>query len=979
MVSLCNGRSLRPLLLITAAVLIAASATAKRGEYRPTWSQYTDTMYARCISRKDATVSSKLTTLRNCFNVQRDYAQCISSNRPEDSLLVVPSTSSVLQTPCGSVHLLNTIATPFDTRQWRITVNNQFYLNLTFLELVLPMPYSTCDRNQGSENLQIRHQEDVTLKDAVFLCGEHSPFSLVWRDSRARLVYRRLRPITQIGHFSIQYQVCNQWVRTLKVATIHQSLALQPVKFFLFRLSEFYSFESGPRNVTHSVHLLGSRLRMLDMMFVLQGTDKEHFSIDAFDGPGPAELHRHHIDQQAEHPKWVNFLTFQAYLQITCEKYHCSGIFVKYRWPSGLRYIHNLMAPREMSKDDFTRLCSKGSYWHCLFQLGTTVRENVELSLQEVNFHGPDYLRGESRNCLLAGVTIADGYRGTIMNNDQRESYFEGLGDIPRELAVDSVFPEITTCYKLFLEDGDRVVMALPMDAFVSFSQTLLLVIYAYGAYVDLSKSHVKVVIRPSHSAGLIVGCPTIPADGYLTTKSEYSWSASTSNVKQSICPLGNILLMKLFPLLPEDDALTSDVIFCTPQEQGLPNMVVLAPHLSDQIGSGAVRSLFVQVNPYTVELEMYCHIQVNDVKLSTQKLYYDLSIKNPVLLGGEAYRIVAESRTSAIHHYRTRELTGRYLMLHIFMLPTYPNMKLNVTLLCSEALRLEPSEGRDGRFEHHLKQAAVTAQCLNYLIPLSYITKDNKKNTRLLYISQPYYQTIFDHLTHRKAKAGRLTALMFDWEVGKFLHTVNISLYGKCAVDCRHVQVQIVYKTLVSHSIVSLEWNVILTSSGIQVILSDMPESGLLLYIMPRNDTCIEKVCSANIDIRYNAKEDHALPIKNGAASNQTPFAEYHLLWTHRRHTWDAAEEICQQLDGMHLASISSEKEYLLVSRMLLGSAYYDMDIGTSRVPLITPCLLGSPLCVIHIGLKVKVRLTNKLEFLYTVLLDLTQGAYCE
>ena len=49
----------------------------------------------------------------------------------------------------------------------------------------------------------------------------------------------------------------------------------------------------------------------------------------------------------------------------------------------------------------------------------------------------------------------------------------------------------------------------------------------------------------------------------------------------------------------------------------------------------------------------------------------------------------------------------------------------------------------------------------------------------------------------------------------------------------------------------------------------------------------------------------------------------------------------------------ISSEKEYLLITRMLLGGVYRVFDTETPFQPILTPCLMGSPLCVIYIGLK--------------------------
>ena len=65
---------------------------------------------------------------------------------------------------------------------------------------------------------------------------------------------------------------------------------------------------------------------------------------------------------------------------------------------------------------------------------------------------------------------------------------------------------------------GDRVVWGFPIDIFTSYRPRLILVMYAYGAHVDLSKYDIKMVIRLSYSAGLRVSCPTLLAHGYLQT-----------------------------------------------------------------------------------------------------------------------------------------------------------------------------------------------------------------------------------------------------------------------------------------------------------------------------------------------------------------------------------------------------------------------------------------------------------------------------
>ena len=198
--------------------------------------------------------------------------------------------------------------------------------------------------------------------------------------------------------------------------------------------------------------------------------------------------------------------------------------------------------------------------------------------------------------------------------------------------------------------------------------------------------------------------------------------------------------------------------------------------------------------------------------------------------------------------------------------------------------------------------------------------------------------------------------------------------MHGKCAQHCKHIRLQIVYRALVSHNVVSLQWNLVLNASGFLATLSDIPMSGALLYITSLKDNCLQTSCAANIDIEYSNKHDHVLSIWSDTAPDETPFAEYRLLWSHGDYTWDEAEEICQELDGMHLASISSEKEYLLISRMLLGGVYRVFDTGERCLPILTPCLMGSPLCVIYIGLRRQVRSTNLNS---STVLGLMQGAH--
>ena len=720
----------------------------------------------------------------------------------------------------------------------------------------------------------------------MFLCGRHSPFSLVWRGSLAVLVYRRVPSITQIGHFRIQYQVCDQKVRTVNVNTVSGLSALQSANSTRLKLSKLPFYENyGPKHLIYTVHLLGNRLKLLDIMFVLVDTKKEHFSVDAFDGPGPAELHRYPTKDQALDNKWIEFSMFQAYLQITCEKYHCVGIFIKYRWTSALPYAYPVKLSQDVSitvSNEFTRICSRDNHWYCMFSIDTHGSENVKISLQKVNFHGgPDYLGGLSKsyNCLLAGVTIADGHRTTFMSSD--ESYIENLGGIPRDLAVNSVLPEITTCHDVPLAVGGRVARGFPIDTFVSCGSIMLLVIYTYGAYIDLSNSDIKIVARPSYSAGLIVSCSSLLADGFLEIgTSHVSGHVVLSHVKPSDCPTGNMLYVMLgsskSSVITRDTELSTVVIFCTHQQSSV-TTVGIYPPVSYQIGSMKARSFLVQINPYAGDIDKECHFHVRDFRAS-QRLTYDLSVKVPVSLSRVSFSVEARSLTSDLISFDKREqLSGQYLQLHFLKRSRYVGAEINASLPCPEAVRLEQSEETDQVFEHHLQQAADTADCRNYTIPLwnsdqnSNNNNNNNNNTHLIYLPKISTMTSFDVIIKSTFKMGKLSALLFNRKLGEFLFIVKIHLHGNCGQHCKYITVQIVYRTLVSHSIVSLRWNLVLNSSDSQLILSDMPVSGVLLYVMSENDKCLQRECSAKIGIKHGSKQDHALSIWTGSASDQT------------------------------------------------------------------------------------------------------------
>ena len=78
--------------------------------------------------------------------------------------------------------------------------------------------------------------------------------------------------------------------------------------------------------------------------------------------------------------------------------------------------------------------------------------------------------------------------------------------------------------------------------------------------------------------------------------------------------------------------------------------------------------------------------------------------------------------------------------------------------------------------------------------------------------------------------------------------------------------------------------------------------------------------------------------------------FASYTYLWVLKNLTWIEANATCSNL-SMDLPSISSDDELELISHFLLGEAHLPEE-KENVMPILTPCRLESPICVIFLGL---------------------------
>lgn len=213
-----------------------------------------------------------------------------------------------------------------------------------------------------------------------------------------------------------------------------------------------------------------------------------------------------------------------------------------------------------------------------------------------------------------------------------------------------------------------------------------------------------------------------------------------------------------------------------------------------------------------------------------------------------------------------------------------------------------------------------------------------------------------------RKNKEGldSLLASVLNRDLGTFELNFDLLINDLCPADCRTFELHLAYIEPIAHSTVIIQWKMFLSYRWQRITISQIPAvyTFWLLYVtqIANSMTCEENACLVEIvkSLTFYDEMVHNLVTLN--EPRPSVFAQYVLLWTTGYYNWDEAEQACTQM-GMHLASISSQEEYQLVTGMLLGEGYGTASYSEQRIT--TPCKTQSYLCIIYIGMIIKVTTT--------------------
>lgn len=789
------------------------------------------------------------------------------------------------------------------------------------------------------------------LNTIYHLCGKRSPFSLMWSNNSVALVIERLQGHRIRGNFLLYYQVIETYFREeqIKQVITQDGSLVSRTRRFDYSMTHVPFWSTG-RHTTHVIHLLGARMRSLDLGVNIK-ISKTDFRIDVFEGPGYVESYRHPAESVLFNGEMIYFVAFQAHVKIRCRHIPCKTLHLYYIWQ--LVKANKKILVRSSEHLEIS-LSNCDTYYvnkllFCAYALSSQPENgHMRVIFETLFFKGPDFLgfvQGEQR-CTLAGVTVADYYRYyTIRADESTPSMMHFFLDrsVKVDFVIDAIFPELTSCYKMLSKQDTKsksTSYVLPMKTFISTSSSIVLFIYAYGPYVNIEESVLKLRVETSLCLGLMFGCYDLPGRGFVQFGFEpRSTPELWEELNDSYCLSGTMLLAHfLSSFLGGSNRL--HLVFCTQYKTDLTSVYVeirlhssqtpcismqknLNDHLREtstcRVSERQLPALPVVITNHVTAV-YYVNMYCND--MSKVSSLYDEK-PNYIMINGESTVFVP-----------------RCVWLQIdFRIVCFSVEIINGNLSDSRILR----DIQDGSYE---------AAC-----QVSNIRIFGNSTTNRVHVKQSYSLNNLNEVTSTDNVIDEVTIFNLNWNLGNSELQLNLSVGYQCPVRCRELELHLAYMEPIKKNIVILHWNMQLITGWRNITVSQLfaPYSPCLAYILSHSTPCTEVLCPKKLEV---ANYKNVEPTRNihslDSAKSIASYAEYVLLWTSDELSWYGAEHSCMQL-GMHLASISSEEEYRLVTGMLSGDGYGTYSHLEQRI--LTPCRTVSSLCIVYIGMQLKVK----------------------
>lgn len=752
----------------------------------PSWTAYLNMMTASCTNvdaKKGMVPFLRKFTVCSCH--QQRYLYFVSGDTETPIEASRESTK-----PCGLIaipsRLIGVTTSPIE---WHIQVYHQLYVNITFLKFALSFTHARCNQLHTPEVLEIWNKDSY----GIAICGERSPFSWLWKNYYAVLTYSHV-PDIKTGSIKLIYQVCEPGVNIRTAKTIVQPALVKNTTQLTLMLNNVGFAVVHRMRASYWIHILGDRMRALDLKLTSKTGSTRVFGIDIFEGLGSSDVHRHPDTDFLMNGEWIYFTTFQSYIQLECKIPHCEKVQFYYIWQHASDYSRVLVIEQEF-KIRLRSMCPEtiNSLIYCVYGLRGLHGENIQMVFDEITFVGPDSWGNnvDTPQCLLAGVAVADSER--IFLDKYQDMVMAGIQQLPKGLVVDATIPELTVCNDVTVmesKNGMTHIAQKPLlDSFVSISRSLYLIVYAYGGYIDLDKSDVQMTVSLTSCTGLTLGCYLMPATGFLEIDSVMFVGEKKLQVKKLHCPKGNMFYAHIDSNTV--NGLVMEVIWCVGESNTM--TIHVLTHLSDQ--STALDScLQLHVNPFST------HANAATCTVSVKEGIYDASLQKQTTL--HTFYSLQCAR------YRQRSINGG--VKSTVFVPDCVDFKSKITSPCNPVTTVPTSTLTYDTLRNGLSKSQTAKMCATYSITV------NSNSTYLIHVSRPQSLTVLDTVTGYLSFGG-LSYFVLNDEISRTV--LNLTFSKNSAASCDQLDVRIAYQDITENGIVLLHWNLNFNSASQQII----------------------------------------------------------------------------------------------------------------------------------------------------------------
>lgn len=924
---------------------------------QPAWAGLVDIPLNWCHTDTMQSMNQENRRFHGCVARYRIFIGCL----PLDNLAgQIKSNQKINTMPCGRFEITPAfiIKDAIHKVRWAIVVPFYLHLNLTFHKFHLPMPYGKCDDKGSVEKVFIaKYTFGVNYNDEdLHLCGQRNPFSLKLAANDVLVEYSCIKPSICFGEFLLQYQVCDPVVCDHQAVRPVQLIEAYSQKHYTTVLSRPYAEQYVFFRV-YSLHVVVNRMSYLKLLLAFGSAHEDKsLSITIYDGPYPSRKHAHPSSDIPDNERLINFITFQGYVQIECLRHTCEGIILEYTQEahtfsaSSWRNVDEVDFQMRMTSTDCSgvSLSTDPGIVYCMWQLQSLSDTNTLTVLFQALSLGQADAVGDQQHtvqCPLSGVTVVD------------ERKFKK----PYTTGRDTLFPEITMCTGVpfvGIDNHDVLQYDLPMREFTSTSSRIIVLIYAYGGLVNLEKINVTLLISHNNCVGLIVACPVINTNSLTEIGSfgRFNGEKTISRRKQTHCS-DHRSKLALFTIrtVKADFSL----VYCTTHvspKWPTTKAIILLDIVREDV------CLIMQYHPYfTPKMTLACQVNLDQTHVP-KNMQYTL---NSVLPWSGICARLSSMKQVTYKTYSNRSQTGEFLRL-----------------VDGNAKGITPVfivQGFSACYSYQLKAEFVDQTCLaNTLLGSDYnvhvdetlVIQDLQGAQKQQHSCQSYsiqatptkaifsvsvinQLTAFAVRVHRTVEFDAFSAYETAENLGRIRLKISASLNRNCPVGCKRVLLCVAYEEIATGAYVILKW----TLEGIYPsVFVDQIAFGLwVLYLSFPGRFCLTDSCILYLNVLPSIqfiKENSDVFWYTNSVMPHDIFVQYNLLWTTESYTWQQAEDLCQSA-GMHLASISSELEYDIVSGLLAGAGYRKAELDSSEMLINTPCRIESTLCMVYIGLQ--------------------------